>query len=255
MNSFNTKIVLTEDQIKLNIERIKANQERKKQGLPIIKYDENKPVENPPEVKEDTKPPVMGVKTENTPTNAGYAYFQSQIQNQLAYFQAERFGQIARAARKEKHILYIFDETPQPPVMGEKPRTKQSLREQPIYYSELPNEIHYKLDAMRAQVADLGYVKTLQQPTIDNDGKTTPPILKTNDKNITNVDDKTFASLSQEIDRLNKEIAMMMAQWYYGIPKELIPKIETNSLTYALEAGLYRELYGIVSDSKNSGIS
>jgi hypothetical protein len=45
-----------------------------------------------------------------------------------------------------------------------------------------------------------------------------------------------------------------MALWMYGIPADLLPKLETNSLSNALEAGLYREMYGIVNNSKNSAV-
>jgi hypothetical protein len=172
----------------------------------------------------------------------------------MALFQAEKFTQIAQAARKEKHIIYKFDEKPEPPKLGEKKNTKSSLVAIDVYYNEIPNEIHYELDSLRAQVADLQYIKSLQVATFDSDGKMTPAILTRNDPDRTGVNDKVFAKISEEIDKINKKIAAKMALWMYGIPQDLLGKLETNSLSNALEAGLYREMYGIVNNSKNSAV-
>lgn len=245
--------VLTDEDIKQKIAQIKENRERKKQGLPPLKFEQQQ--EEPQQEQEQvSEPPKISAKPGSTTTTNNYAYFQQQIQNQLSYFQAEKFSQVAQAARKEKHIIYKFaDEKREPPKLGEKP-TRKNLIPIDVYFNELDNEIHYKLDAMRAEVANLQYVKSLQTPSVDSDGVMSPPVLTKNDKNRTNVSDKVFATLSTEIDRLNKKLAEEMALWYYGIPSNLLPKLENTSLANALEAGLYREIYGLVNTSKNSAV-
>jgi hypothetical protein len=172
----------------------------------------------------------------------------------MALFQAEKFSQIADAARKEKHIIYQFPDNPEPPKLGEKKNTKASLIPIDVYYNELPTEVHYQLDTLRAQVADLQSIKSLQTPSVDSDGRMTPAVYTKNDEEKTGVTDKVFSKISEEIDKLNKKIAAKMALWMYGIPADLLPKLETNSLSNALEAGLYREMYGIVNNSKNSAV-
>jgi len=253
---FTTKQVLTDEDIKLKMAQIKENRERKKQGLPPLELEQqaqeedDKPAQE--EEEEPPQPPQLSTKPVPGTTN-NYAYFQQQIQNQLSYFQAEKFSQVAQAARKEKHIIYKFAEKPAPPKLGEKP-TRKNLIPIDVYYSELPNEIHYKLDEMRAKVANLQYVKSLQTPTVDSDGNMNPAALTQNDPDRTGVNNKVFASISTEIDNLNKKLAEMMALWYYGIDKDLLPQLENTSLANALEAGLYREIYGLVNTSKNSAV-
>ena len=249
----NTKQVLTEEDIKLKIAQIKENRERRKQGLPPLKLEQQQEEEQQQsQPEEDTEPPKLSSKPVPGTTN-NYAYFQQQIQNQLSYFQAEKFSQVAQAARKEKHIIYKFAEKPAPPKLGEKP-TRKNLIPIDVYYNELPNEIHYKLDEMRAKVANLQYVKSLQTPTVDSEGNMNPAALTQNDPDRTGVNNKVFASVSTEIDNLNKKLAEMMAYWYYGIDKDLLPQLENTSLANALEAGLYREIYGLVNTSKNSAV-
>jgi hypothetical protein len=256
-NSSSNKQVLTDEDIKLKIAQIKENRERRKQGLPPLKKlsDQEQEQKVPEEIEEEEEqqPPKLSTKPIPGSTTNNYAYFQQQIQNQLSYFQAEKFSQVAQAARKEKHIIYKFAEKPQPPKLGEKP-TRKNLIPIDVYYNELPNEIHYKLDEMRAKVANLQYVKSLQTPTVDQDGNMNPAALTQNDSDRTGVNNKIFASISTEIDNLNKKLAEMMAYWYYGIDKDLLPQLENTSLANALEAGLYREIYGLVNTSKNSAI-
>jgi hypothetical protein len=259
--------ILTEDDIQRKISQIKMNRERRKQGLDYLNFEtqektkdeeSNEESEEGGEAKQTTLQPPSAPKMSRKATNtekSGYAYYQSQIQNKMALFQAEKFSQIADAARKEKHIIYQFPDNPEPPKLGEKKNTKSSLVPIDVYYNELPNEIHYELDALRAQVADLQYIKSLQTPSVDSDGHMTPAVLTENDPDRTGVSDKVFAKISEEIDKVNKKIAAKMALWMYGIPADLLPKLETNSLSNALEAGLYREMYGIVNTSKNSAIS
>jgi len=248
--------ILTEDDIQRKISQIKLNRERRKQGLDYLNFETQEQQE---EKKDDEQqPPLKAPKLSRKATEketSGYAYYQSQIQNKMALFQAEKFSQIADAARKEKHIIYQFPDNPEPPKLGEKKNTKSSLIPIDVYYNELPNEIHYQLDSLRAQVADLQYIKSLQTPSVDSDGHMTPAVLTENDPDRTGVSDKVFAKISEEIDKVNKQIAAKMALWMYGIPADLLPKLETNSLSNALEAGLYREMYGIVNTSKNSAIS
>lgn len=235
------------------IKQMDENRERRKQGLPQVKR--SFPAPKQEQEQQQQQPPQLSQKAESAGTAKGYAYFQSQIQNQLAYFQAERFGQIANEARKEKHVLYKFDDNPQPPKLGEKKNTRDKLMPIEVYYNEIPNDIHYELDRMRSQVQDLTYVKSLQTSSINQDGQFVPAVLTKNDPELTGISNKTFARLNEEIDRLNKDIAAKMALWMYGIDKDLIPKLETSSLSTALEAGLYREMYGIVQSSKNLAVS
>jgi len=177
------------------------------------------------------------------------------MQGQLAFFQAEKLTQIAAAAKKESQIIYKFDEShKQPPKLGEKRNTKNNLIPIKVYYNEIPNDIHYELDALRAQVSDLQYVKSLQVPQVDHEGVVSPAILTKNDPEVTGLTNKQFSKLNEEINLLNKKIAAKMALWMYGIDEELIPNLEVNSLSNALEAGLYREMYGIVTTSKNSAV-
>lgn len=257
---------ISDEEAKLIIERMELNRTRKKQGLEPILYvspssssaqqqqqEEGKDdsiAPEPPTISKKTTPVHSASKTEQS----GYAYYQSQIQNKMALFQAEKFSQIADAARKEKHIIYQFPDNPEPPKLGEKKNTKSSLIPIDVYYNELPNEIHYELDSLRAQVTDLQYIKSLQTPFVDSDGRMTPAVLTKNDIDRTGVSDRVFAKISEEIDKLNKKIAARMALWMYGIPADLLPRLETNSLSNALEAGLYREMYGIVNSSKNSAV-
>lgn len=260
--------ILTDDDIQRKISQIKLNKERRKKGLDYLTFetqqqqqqekskDDDEENDNNNESSMPQPPSAPKLSRKATPTEkSGYAYYQSQIQNKMALFQAEKFSQIADAARKEKHIIYQFPNNPEPPKLGEKKNTKSSLVPIDVYYNELPNEIHYELDALRAQVADLQYIKSLQTPSVDSDGHMTPAVLTENDPERTGVSDKVFAKISEEIDKVNKKIAAKMALWMYGIPADLLPKLETNSLSNALEAGLYREMYGIVNTSKNSAIS
>lgn len=263
-NTNNKPSKISDEEAQIIIERMELNRLRKKQGLePIIfippsqqEQIEKKDEEENPLTSE---PPSLSKKSSPHPANkaeqSGYAYYQSQIQNKMALFQAEKFSQIADAARKEKHIIYQFPDNPEPPKLGEKKNTKSSLIPIDVYYNELPNEVHYELDSLRAQVTDLQYIKSLQTPFVDSDGHMTPAVYTKNDSERTGVTDKVFAKISEEIDKLNKKIAAKMALWMYGIPADLLPKLETNSLSNALEAGLYREMYGIVNSSKNSGVS
>jgi hypothetical protein len=218
---------LTEDDIKTKIAQIKENRERRKQGLEPIKFSQEQEQESKEQEEEEqqSEPPQLSTKTSTGSDAKGYAYFQSQIQNQMALFQAEKFSQIANAARKEKHIIYKFDEKPEPPKLGEKKNTKANLVPIDVYYNEIPNEVHYELDALRAQVADLQYIKSLQTATVDGDGKMTPAILTKNDQDRTGVSDKVFAKISEEIDKTNKKIAAKMALWMYGIPADLLGKL------------------------------
>jgi hypothetical protein len=243
------------------IDQIKQNKERRKQGLSYIQTTEQEPKlkevdpeETPNNVVDTNNPPPKISRKATGTEQSGYAYYQSQIQNKMALFQAEKFSQIADAARKEKHILYQFPDNPEPPKLGEKKNTKSSLVPIDVYYNELPNEVHYQLDTLRAQVADLQYIKSLQTPSVDSDGRMTPAVYTKNDPEKTGVSDKIFSKISEEIDKTNKKIAAKMALWMYGIPADLLPKLETNTLSNALEAGLYREMYGIVNNSKNSAV-
>ena len=249
---------LTEDDIQRKISQIKENRERRKQGLDYLKFETQEKTESVEDKAEEdsenkSSPPKLSRKASNN-EQSGYAYYQSQIQNKMALFQAEKFSQIADAARKEKHIIYQFPDKPEPPKLGEKKNTKSTLVPIDVYYNEVPNEVHYELDALRAQVADLQYIKSLQTPSVDADGRMTPAVLTQNDPERTGVSDKVFAKISEEIDKTNKKIAAKMALWMFGIPADLLPKLETNSLSNALEAGLYREMYGIVNNSKNSAV-
>ena len=251
---------ISEEEANNIIKHIQENRERRKQGLPIIKREfakdkKEEQQEQEQEQQQQQQPPILAKVPEKDGSSRGYAYLQSQIQNQLAYFQAARFAQIADEARKEKHIIYKFDENPEPPKLGEKKNTKQNLIPIDVYYNEIPNSLHYKLDKMRSQVQDLTYVKSLQTATVDEDGHPKPAVLVRNDKNITGVEDVVFARINEEIDTRNKEIAALMAYWMYGIDEKLLPHLETSSLSNALEAGLYREMYGLVQASKNLAVS
>jgi len=255
---------ISDDEAQTIIERMELNRLRKKQGQEPILYVPPSHQQQEQEKKEEdddnpltTEPPSLSKKAHPATKSeqSGYAYYQSQIQNKMALFQAEKFSQIADAARKEKHIIYQFPDNPEPPKLGEKKNTKSTLIPIDVYYNELPNEVHYELDSMRAQVTDLQYIKSLQTPFVDSDGRMTPAVYTKNDTERTGVSDKVFGKISEEIDKLNKKIAAKMALWMYGIPADLLPKLETNSLANALEAGLYREMYGIVNSSKNSGVS
>lgn len=250
------KDIITPEIRESKMAQIQENRERRKQGLPYLKFEtaeQQQKLEQEPKEEETT----TRVSTSSaTPKENTYAYMQSQIQANLAYFQAEKIGVIAQNARKDKFIVYEFPSNPEPPKMGVKP-TPQSRKyiAHTVYYNELENDIHEKLQDMRSEVKDLQNMKALGTPSVSPDGVMIPAELTKNDPEITHIDNKTWATINQTMNRLNRDIAEKMALYYYGIPKELIPKLETNSLSTALEAGLYRELYGIVNSSKNSGIS
>jgi len=254
----NEREILTEDDIQRKISQIQENRERRKQGLDYLSFStETKQVEEEQQQQESeesqSQPPSISKQQIQQNTNA-YSYAQQQIQSQVMHFQAERIGVIAQAARKDKHIVYQFPDNPKPPKLGEKKNTQKSLIPIDIYYNEIPNEIYYELDKMRAQVNDLQTIKSLQTPSFDSEGRMSPPVLNKNDPDRTGISDKTFSKISEEIDKLQKDIAAKMALWVYGIPKDLLPRLDTSSLSNALEAALYRQMYGIANSSKNSAV-
>ena len=252
-NEQSKPIALNDDDAKKLISQIKENQERRKQGLSYLKFESISETKKKEEDSQESEPPKLSKRQVQENTNT-YAYAQQQIQSQVMHFQAERLGIIAQAARKEKHIVYQFPENPEPPKLGEKKNTKSSLIPIDVYYNEIPNEIYYELDAMRAKVSDLQTIKSLQTPSFDQEGRMSPPVMTKNDPDRTGISDKTFAHISEEIDKLNKDIAAKMALWVFGIPKDLLPKLDTSSLSNALEAALYRQIYGIANTSKNSAV-
>lgn len=232
---------------------MQENRERKQAGLPPLRR------EFPQKQQQQEEPPKFAENpTSDIPATASaqnYSFFQAQIQNQLAQFQAEKFTQIAKEASKEKHILYMFEDKPQPPKLGEKKYTRASLKPVEVYYNEIDYETHDKLDKMRAKVADLTSIRTKQSSTIGSNGQTIPALMPENVYTKTHLDDATFNNINVEIDKLNKYVLAEMALWYYGITSDILPRLESSSLTNAIEAGLYREMYGLVKDSKNLAVS
>jgi FtsZ-interacting cell division protein YlmF len=214
--------------------------------------------EQPPQQEQNeqqNQPPQPDTNATAAPQKQqAFAYLQAQINNNVAQLQSDKIAEIAKAARKEKHIIYIFEDNPSPPKLGEKKNHRENLRAQEIYYSELPNEIHEEFKDKRARILDLQNIKAQMSSSVDSNGNLIPPTITKNDPKRTGISDKIFLNINTEIKRLEIELSKDMALWYYGIPKELLPKIESSSLSMALEAGLYRENYGIVSSSKNSAV-
>lgn len=231
------------------IEQIKQNRERKAQGLPPLTTLSEQEQVIPEEVKQDTKPvPVSSNRNSNA-----YSMMLMTMNNTVAELNSDKYIEIAKLAKKDKHIIYKFDEgNKKPPKLGEKRNTKDTLVPLEVYYNELDNEINDKLEDMRSKVNDLTTIKTLSSSSIDDNGKPIPPVYPKNDIKMTGISDKVFLHINEEIRKLNKEIIALMAEWYYGIPKDLLPHLETTSFSNALQAAMYRTQFGIVNESKNS---
>src|SRR5690606_35629114 len=116
----------------------------------------------------------------------------------------------------------------------------------------VPNSVHVKLDALRAEIADLQRVKSLATSSVSEKGIVTPPQLVRNDFDVTGISDSQFAKISDLITEKSEHLYKLMAFYYFGIGNKTYQRVETTSFTSAVEAGQYREQFGLVESSKNS---
>lgn len=195
-----------------------------------------------------------------------YSYYQSQIQSKFAQFQGERINEIAKLARKDKHEILLFKEQNINTEADSIPDEDSSLSEnssqeeyiksvcdrQVFRMKMVPNAVHVRLDELRAEIADLQRVKSLATSSVSDKGIVTPPQLVRNDKSITGLSDEDFASISELITEKSESLYKLMAFYYFGIGKKTYSRVETTSFTSAVEAGQYREQFGLVETSKNS---
>lgn len=195
-----------------------------------------------------------------------YSYYQSQIQSKFAQFQGERINTIAQLARKDKHEILLFKEQNINTEADNIPDDDSSLAEnasqdeyikavcdrQVFRMKMVPNAVHVRLDELRAEIADLQRVKSLATSSVSDKGIVTPPQLVKNDKSVTGLSDEDFANISELITKKSEQLYKLMAFYYFGIGKKTYQRVETTSFTSAVEAGQYREQFGLVETSKNS---
>lgn len=181
-----------------------------------------------------------------------YRYWQSSIQSTFAQIQGERIDVIARLARNEKHIIYVFKQDRTPPKLGEKPNKKETLTAIEVYYNEIEQWRHVEWEKIRSEIQHLQRVKQDMTNTIDENGVTIPAKLKENNFALTQLKDEDFANIDNILFEKQSGLFKDIALWMYGIDAELYKNVENTSFTTAIEAGQYREQFGIVEQSKNS---
>lgn len=195
-----------------------------------------------------------------------YSYYQSQIQSKFAQFQGERINAIAQLARKDKHEILLFKEqninTEADAIPDDDQRLAENMSQdeyikavcdrQVFRMKMVPNAVHVRLDELRAEIADLQRVKSLATSSVSDKGIVTPPQLVKNDKSVTGLSDEDFANISELITKKSEALYKLMAFYYFGIGKKTYARVETTSFTSAVEAGQYREQFGLVETSKNS---
>ncbi|MDR4490795.1 MAG: hypothetical protein R2685_07825 [Candidatus Nitrosocosmicus sp.] len=203
----------------------------------------------------------------NSSQGKDYSYYQSQIQSKFAQFQGERINEIAKLARKDKHEILLFKDQNINTDADNIPDDDQVLAasvSQQEYINQVcdrvvfrikmvPNSVHVKLDELRAEIADLQRVKSLATSSVSEKGIVTPPQLVRNDPSVTGLTDQEFAKISDLITEKSEHLYKLMAFYYFGIGKKTYQRVETTSFTSAVEAGQYREQFGLVESSKNSG--
>lgn len=195
-----------------------------------------------------------------------YSYYQSQIQSKFAQFQGERINTIAQLARKDKHEILLFKEqninTDADNIPEEDQRLSDDVKqedyinavcERQIFRMKMvPNTVHVRLDELRAEIADLQRVKSLATSSVSDKGIVTPPQLIKNDRSVTGLSDEEFSNISELITKKTEQLYKLMAFYYFGIGKKTYSRVETTSFQSAVEAGQYREQFGLVETSKNS---
>lgn len=219
--------------------------------------------------KEEYNNPSTFVNSAEGDTSQGgkdYSYYQSQIQSKFAQFQGERINAIAQLARKDKHEILLFKDENINTEADQIPEEDSSLAEntnqeeyiksvcdrQIFRMKMVPNAVHVRLDELRAEIADLQRVKSLATSSVSDKGIVTPPQLVKNDKSVTGLSDTDFARISDLITEKSEQLYKLMAFYYFGIGKKTYARVETTSFTSAVEAGQYREQFGLVETSKNS---
>jgi len=202
----------------------------------------------------------------NSSQGKDYSYYQSQIQSKFAQFQGERINEIAKLARKDKHEILLFKDqninTDADNIPDDDQVLAASVSQQDYINSVcdrvvfrikmVPNSVHVKLDELRAEIADLQRVKSLATSSVSEKGIVTPPQLVRNDPTVTGITDSEFARISDIITEKSEHLYKLMAFYYFGIGKKTYQRVETTSFTSAVEAGQYREQFGLVETSKNS---
>ena len=198
-----------------------------------------------------------------------YSYYQSQIQSKFAQFQGERINAIAQLARKDTHEILLFkdgnintdsdnipdDDQRLAADMSQDEYIKSVCERQVFRMKMVPNAVHVRLDELRAEIADLQRVKSLATSSVSDKGIVTPPQLVKNDRSVTGLSDTDFARISDLITEKSEALYKLMAFYYFGIGKKTYARVETTSFTSAVEAGQYREQFGLVETSKNSPYS
>lgn len=243
MNSF------TEDDFKRLTEQIKINKANKYtknagyQPLNILKHTKDDGD------NEKSSPEHQNLTSDLNRTNK-HDIGKDQWQNAFSQLTNEKQALLAELARKDKHIIYKFKDD-EPPKLGEKPSNDDKIPID-VYYKEIRNSRHVEFEKLRARVYDLTNIKNSKMSSTDENGDTIPPIYTKNDIEKTGIDDKTFNHINEAIVDAQLELYQQMAYWFYGIDKELYGQLENNSLTLAVEAGQYREMFGLVNSSKNS---
>lgn len=216
----------------------------------VIKAETKEDYENPSTfVKEETPDSVS-----STHDGKDYSYYQSQIQSTFAQFQGERINEIAKLAKKGKYTIYLFnDDEPEPPKMGQPAKaSNETLSPITVYYNEIPNKKHVYFEKLRSEITDLQRVKSMATSSVNEKGIVSPPQLVKNDPNITGLTDDEFVHISTVINDKQTELYKQMALWMFGIDTDTYNRVETTSFLSAIEAGQYREQFGLVESSKNS---
>jgi hypothetical protein len=205
--------------------------------------------------------------TEGSGSGNDYSFYQSQIQSKFAQFQGERINEIAKLARKDRHEILLFkdqnistnpDQIPEDDNaitdlnMSQENYINSVCDRQVFRIKQVPNSVHVRLDELRAEIADLQRVKSLATSSVSDKGIVIPPQLVRNDFSVTGISDQEFSSISEIIQEKSEQLYKLMAFYYFGIGKKTYARVETTSFTSAVEAGQYREQFGLVESSKNS---
>jgi hypothetical protein len=250
-----------------------SNNNNQQQFLPIeqvINLEGNQQEQDQQKKEEFNNPSTFSTPAEvdnNSSQGKDYSYYQSQIQSKFAQFQGERINEIAKLARKDKHEILLFKDqninTDADNIPDDDQVLAASVSQQDYINSVcdrvvfrikmVPNSVHVKLDELRAEIADLQRVKSLATSSVSEKGIVTPPQLVRNDPAVTGITDSEFARISDIITEKSEHLYKLMAFYYFGIGKKTYQRVETTSFTSAVEAGQYREQFGLVESSKNSG--
>lgn len=188
----------------------------------------------------------------NNPAEKKYKDYQSDIQSTFAMMQGARISEIAKLAKKDKHIIYQFVDSKTPPTLGKKPNKKERLVPIEVFYNEIENFRHVEWDKARAEIQHLQRIKGEMSPTVSEDGITQPAKRTVNNEQETGITDEVFSNIDVKIYNKQSKLYQEIALWMFGIDEELYKHVETTSFTAALEAGQYREQFGLVEPSKNS---